>query len=265
MDQFSQCGLPVPWDHSLTTWLGQADLFSGLSFPSESEGFQSRWFSICILGFSPLKLKVGAHISRSLQAVSRKTKGGTSFRRAGSIPRAGPGGGTVMAQAASMWGAGGALEGCRVGRGEGLSLFRNPPQPQWAILMAGALVRSDGGQGGRLSGTAPRGRVGSTSRAGVALIQGKDVRGCDGGGREGRPHGKSLKLCACDAWGRHGWHWAPRCGADGGFSESRNAAPGGPRATAARGESPGNALRLAALPGSGQGPRPILLKYIRTR
>lgn len=127
MDQFSQCGLPVPWDHSLTTWLGQADLFSGLSFPSESEGFQSRWFSICILGFSPLKLKVGARISRSLQAVSRKTKGGTSFRRAGSIPRAGPGGGTVMAQAASMWGVGGALEGCRVGRGEGLSLFRNPP------------------------------------------------------------------------------------------------------------------------------------------
>lgn len=129
----------------------------------------------------------------------------------------------------------------------------------------GEVRRGTGRTSVRLSGTAPRGRVGSTSRAGVALIQGKDVRGCDGGGGEGRPHGKSLKLCACDAWGRHGWHRAPRCGADGGFSESRNAAPGGPRATAARGESPGSALRLAALPGSGQGPRPILLKYIRTR
>lgn len=37
------------------------------------------------------------------------------------------------------------------------------------------------------------------------------------------------------------------------------------RSLAARGESPGSALRLASLPGPGQGPRPILLKYNRTR
>lgn len=250
MDQSSPPGLPIPWDHSLTAWLGQADSSSGLSFPSEGEGFQSRWPSTRIPGLSPPKLKVGAHISRSLQAVSRKIKRRTSFRRAGSVPEQAWEGTQSQPEQPPCGVRVGHWRDEGLGQGEGLSPFRTPPMGHSDGRSLGDVWMGD--RKDLWPAQLPDAAGSAAARpgpAGVAVFQFNDVRGGDGGGGESHPHGKSPKLCACDARGRDGWHRAACRRADGGFGESRSSAPGGPE--------PGSPRRIPGeRPAAGVSPRP---------